>query len=266
MIEALQFTFMQHALVAAVIVSLIAGIVGSLVVINRMVFLTGGIAHASYGGIGLALYFSFPIVLGASLFAVATSLLLAYLTLHHRRKLDTHIGLIWAVGMAIGIVFTDMTQGYHVDLLGYLFGSILAVDRQDLIIAGILLAVIASIVTLRYRQLLAVSYDSEFAMLSGIDTPRCYTLLLLMASLSVVAAIKVVGLILVIALFTVPVHIAEKVTTTLWQMMAVASLLALLFSIAGLYLAYRFDLTSGATIILVAAAGMLLSALLPSKR
>jgi len=122
MIEALSFEFVQHALLAGILVSFAAGIIGSLIVVNRMVFLAGGMAHASYGGIGLAVYFGLPIFLGASLFAVAAALLIAYLTLHDRNRVDTFIGLIWAVGMAIGVILIDLTPGYNVDLMSYLFG------------------------------------------------------------------------------------------------------------------------------------------------
>ena len=256
MLEALELSFMQHALIAGVLVALIAGIVGSLVVVNRMVFLSGGIAHASYGGIGLAVYFSLPVFLGASLFAVASALLIAYLTMYRRERIDTLIGVLWAVGMAVGIVFTDLTPGYNPDLMSYLFGSILAVERGDLYFAGMLSAFIVMLVTFRYRQILAVSYDSEYAELQGIPARRCYTLILVVAALSVVVAIKIVGLILVIALLTVPVYIAEYFAASLRQMMVIASLFGMLFTLVGLWVSYMYDITSGAAIILVSAAGM----------
>ena len=259
MLDALHFAFIQHALIAAVLVSLIAGIVGSLVVVNRMVFLSGGIAHASYGGIGIAVYFSLPIFLGASLFAVASALLIAYLTMYKRERIDTLIGVLWAVGMAVGIVFTDLTPGYHSDLMSYLFGSILAVERSDLYFAGALLAFILCVVLFRYREILSVSYDSEYAELQGINVSFYYTLILVISALSVVVAIKIVGLILVIALLTVPVYIAEAFVNSLHRMMLVSSLLSMLFTLAGLTLSYAYDITSGAAIVLVSAAGMLLA-------
>ena len=124
MLEALSYEFIQNALIAGVLVSIASGIIGSLIVVNRMVFLAGGIAHTAYGGIGLAVFFGFPIFLGASLFAVLASLIIAFITLHHRNRMDTFIGLMWAVGMALGVVLIDLTPGYNVDLMGYLFGSI----------------------------------------------------------------------------------------------------------------------------------------------
>ena len=256
MIEALQFSFIQHALIAGVLVSIAAGIIGSLIVVNRMVFLAGGIAHTSYGGIGLAVYLGLPIFLGASLFAVGAALLIAALTLRNRSRIDTFIGLIWAVGMAIGVIFIDLTPGYNVDLMSYLFGSILAVSRQDLYFMAALVAIILFVVIFWYRQILAVSYDSEYAQLRGINTRFFYTLILVLSALTVVIAIKVVGLILVIALLTIPVYIAEKLSSSLMSMMFISGAVATLFTVTGLWLSYVFDLTSGASIILVSAVSL----------
>ncbi len=253
MIEALQFTFMQHAILAGIFVSFAAGIIGSLIVVNRMVFLAGGIAHTSYGGIGLAVYFGLPIFLGASIFAVASAILIAMLTLKKRHRMDTFIGLIWAVGMAIGVIFIDLTPGYNVDLMSYLFGSILAVSTQDLYFMGILLTIILLIVTLRYRDILAVSYDSEYAGLRGVNVNFFYTLILILSALTVVIAIKVVGLILVIAMLTIPVYIAEKLSSSLFSMMFISGAIATIFTLIGLWFSYRYNLTSGASIIIVSA-------------
>jgi len=256
MIEALSFEFVQHALLAGILVSFAAGIIGSLIVVNRMVFLAGGMAHASYGGIGLAVYFGLPIFLGASLFAVAAALLIAYLTLHDRNRVDTFIGLIWAVGMAIGVILIDLTPGYNVDLMSYLFGSILAVSSGDLWFMGILLAVILLVITFWYRDILAVSYDSEYASLRGVNVRLFYSLILVLSALTVVIAIKVVGLILVIAMLTIPVYIAERLSRSLWGMMMLSGVIAMLFTLGGLWLSYNYDLTSGASIIMVSAGGL----------
>jgi len=254
MIEALQFDFIQHALLAGILVSIAAGIIGSLIVVNRMVFLAGGIAHSSYGGIGLAVFFGLPIFLGASLFAVGAAILLAFLTMHKRHRIDTFIGLIWAVGMAIGVIFVDLTPGYNVDMMSYLFGSILAVSNSDLYFMGILLVVILFVITFWYRDILAVSYDSEYAALRGVNVKFFYTLILILSALTVVVAIKVVGLILVIAMLTIPVYIAEKLSNSLWSMMFLSGLIAALFTLIGLWFSYTYNLTSGASIILVSAA------------
>lgn len=253
MLEALSYDFIQNALLAGVLVSIASGIIGSLIVVNRMVFLAGGIAHTAYGGIGLAIYFGLPIFLGASLFAVAAALLMASITMNQKHRIDTFIGLIWAVGMAIGVILVDLTPGYNVDLMSYLFGSILAVSSDDIYFMGGLLFVILFIILFWYRDILAVSYDSEYASLRGINVKFFYTLILILSALTVVVSIKVVGLILVIALLTIPIYIAEKLTSSLGFMMFISGLLSSFFTIGGLMLSYQFDLTSGASIIMVSA-------------
>ncbi|MGB3750301.1 MAG: iron chelate uptake ABC transporter family permease subunit, partial [Arcobacteraceae bacterium] len=245
MLDILNYEFMQNAILAGLLVSFAAGIIGSLIVVNRMVFLAGGIAHTSYGGIGLAVYFGLPIFFGASLFAVAAALLMAKITLNQRDKIDTFIGLIWAVGMAIGIILVDLTPGYNVDLMSYLFGSILAVSSDDIKYMSVLLVAIVVIVTLFYREILAVSYDSQYASLRGINVKFFYTLILVLSALTIVIAIKVVGLILVIALLTIPIYIAEKLSNSLGVMMIVSGVLSSFFTLIGLLFSYQFDLTSG---------------------
>jgi len=253
MLDVLNYEFIQNAIIAGLLVSFASGIIGSLIVVNRMVFLAGGIAHTSYGGIGVAVYFGLPIFLGASVFALLAALLMAMITLHQRDKIDTFIGLIWAVGMAIGIIFVDLTPGYNVDLMSYLFGSILAVSGDDLTYMSVLLGAIFLIVTLFYREILAVSYDSEYASLRGINIKLFYTLILILSALTVVIAIKVVGLILVIALLTIPIYIAEKISNSLGMMMFLSGVLSSIFTLSGLFFSYQFDVTSGASIILVSA-------------
>jgi len=256
MIEALNFEFIQHALLAGILVSLASGIIGSLIVVNRMVFLAGGIAHSSYGGIGLAVYFGFPIFLGASIFAVASALLISMLTIKKRHRMDTFIGLIWAVGMAIGVIFIDLSDGYNVDLMSYLFGSILAVSSQDLYFMTSLLALILFVVIFWYRDILSVSYDSEYAKLKAINVAFFYTLILVLSALTVVIAIKIVGLILVIAMLTIPVYIAEKISSSLFSMMFLSGIISTFFTLIGLYFSYSYNLSSGASIIIISALGL----------
>jgi len=256
MLDILNYEFIQNAIIAGLLVSFASGIIGSLIVVNRMVFLAGGIAHTSYGGIGLAVYFGLPIFLGASVFAVLSALLMAIITLNQRDKIDTFIGLIWAVGMAIGILFVDLTPGYNVDLMSYLFGSILAVSSDDLTYMGTLLAAIILIITIFYREILAVSYDSQYASLRGINVKFFYTLILVLSALTIVIAIKVVGLILVIALLTIPIYIAEKLSNSLGVMMFISGILSSTFTLIGLFFSYQYDLTSGASIILVSAVAL----------
>jgi zinc transport system permease protein len=253
MLDILNYDFIQNALIAGILVSFASGIIGSLIVVNRMVFLAGGIAHTSYGGIGLSVYFGFPIFLGASLFSVGAAIIISYLTMYKKNRIDTFIGLIWAIGMAIGVILIDLTPGYNVDLMSYLFGSILAVSTDDIYFMSILLVSIILIITIWYRDILGVSYDSQYAFLRGINVKFFYTLILVLSALTVVIAIKVVGLILVIALLTIPIYLAEKLSNSLWSMMLISSILSSSFTIIGLYLSYIYNITSGATIISISA-------------
>ena len=258
MLEALSFPFIQNALIAAFLVSMASGIIGSLIVVNRMVFLAGGIAHTAYGGIGMAIFLGLPIFLGASIFAVAAALIISMITLKHRERMDTFIGLMWAVGMAVGVVLIDLTPGYNADFISYLFGSILAVSQSDLYFMSGLLALIIFIMTFWYRDILAVSYDSEYANLRGINVKFFYTLILVLSALTVVVAIKVVGLILVIALLTIPVYIAEKLSNTLYMMMILSAIFSSIFTFIGLWVSYEYDIASGASIILISAVSLFL--------
>ena len=251
--DILQYDFIQNAILAGILVSFISGIIGTLIVVNRMVFLAGGIAHASYGGIGIAVYFGLPMFLSASIFSVVSALLIAFVTLKKKDNIDIFIGLIWAIGMAIGIMLVDLSSGYSSDFMSYLFGSLLAVSRSDLIYMGVLLVLIVGFVILFYRQILAVSYDTQFAQLRGINTKLFYTLILIMSALTIVISIKVVGLILVIALLTIPIYIAQSISNSLSSMMIYSGLLSSFFTLVGLFFSYNFDLASGATIILVSA-------------
>jgi zinc transport system permease protein len=254
MVEALQFEFMRSALAAGLLASLICGIIGSLVVVNRIVFLSGGIAHAAYGGIGLAFFFGWPYLTGTLAFSLAAAMVMALISLRARHRADTVIGVLWAVGMATGIVLIDLTPGYNVDLMSYLFGSILTVPGKDLWVMCFLALGILAVTVYFYQDFLAMSYDEEFARVRGVAVAPLYFLLVAMLAVTVVLVIQVVGLILVIALLTIPTFIAEKYAGSLAGMMFLASLLNMAFTLCGLWLAYRYDLTSGAAIILVAGA------------
>jgi len=265
-LEALSYTFVQNALLAGLIVSVITGIIGSLVVVNRMVFLSGGIAHSAYGGIGLAIYLGLPMLLTTSVFCVAVTILIAIASYKKRENLDIIIGLTWAVGMSFGIILADLTPGYQTDLMSYLFGSLLAVSNDDIYFMSILLVAVISIVGTFYRDILAVSYDSEYAGLRGVKTKFFYTLILILSSLTIVISIKVVGLVLVIALLTIPIYIASFFAKNLFYMMMISAGLSMLFTIIGLILSYTFDLSSGPAIIMTSSLVALIIFILKNLR
>ncbi len=259
MIEALQFDFMRNALTAGLLASVICGIMGTLVVVNRIVFLSGGIAHAAYGGIGLAFYFNWPYLPGTIGFSLFAAMVMAAISHTVKHRADTIIGVIWALGMAFGILLMDLTPGYNVDLMSYLFGSILTVPRLDLFFMAVIGVMMLILVVYYYQDLLAMSYDEEFAQIRGVPVKKLYFGLIGMLAVTIVLVIQVVGLILVIALLTIPPFIVEKYVNSLVQMMVASSILGAAFTVTGLWFSYRYNLTSGASIIMVSGIVFLIS-------
>ncbi len=259
MIDAFQFEFMRNALVAGLLTSIICGVIGTLVVVNRLVFLSGGIAHSAYGGIGLASFLGWPYMLGAVLFAFFSAMVMAAVSLKSKHRSDTIIGVVWAMGMACGILLLDMTPGYNVDLMSYLFGSILSVPGSDLIIMAVAGLLILSLVACFFQDLLVMSYDEEFARIKGVPVKRLYYMLIGIVAMTVVMVVQVVGLILVIALLTIPPFIAEKYTKSLFGMMVVSCFIGMFFTTGGLWLSYVYNLTSGAAIIFLSGCVFFLS-------
>ena len=257
--QALQFGFMRNALTAGLLVSVACGIIGTLVVVNRIVFISGGIAHAAYGGVGLGYFFKFNPVLGAVLFSVASALGMGTVQRRTRQRADTLIGVMWAIGMAIGIILIDLSAGYKADLMSYLFGSILAVPTADLWVMAVLDVGILLTVALFYKELLAFSFDEVFTTAIGIPVDAIYLLLLSLIAFTVVMLMQVVGLIMVISMLTIPAAISGMFVKELRRMMGGAIVLGMIFTTVGLWLSYFLNLTSGATIILVSGLAYLLA-------
>jgi zinc transport system permease protein len=190
---------------------------------------------------------------------LAAGMLMAAVSMKAKHRADTIIGVIWALGMAMGIVLLDLTPGYNVDLMSYLFGSILTVPGSDLLMMLFMGILITILMAYYYQDMLAMSYDEEFAKIRGVPVQSLYYAMIAMLAVTIVMVIQIVGLILVIALLTIPPFIVERHAKTLMQMMVGSSVLGALFTVAGLWLSYRYDLTSGASIILVSGAGFFLS-------
>ena len=266
MSDLLQFEFMQNALWAALLCSALCGILGTLVVVKRYVILAGGIAHAAYGGVGLALFLGIPPQLGAVGFSLALSIPMAWVMLKREARADAIIGVLWAAGMATGVIFADLTPGYGADLMSYLFGSILTVAAADLYMMGGLLAVVLSLGIVWRRQIAAFSFDEDFARTRGIPVTLLHFGVVVLLSMAVVLIIRIVGLLLVIALLTIPPSVAEKFSRSLWSMMGLSCVLSAFFSFAGLALAVRFNLTAGAVIIAVASSAYMVSLALPGRK
>jgi len=266
----IEHDFLRTALLAGLLASIGCGVIGTYVVVKRIAFLAGGIAHSVLGGMGAALYFGFDPLLGALIAALVSALLIGGVRLAWSAQEDTLVGALWAIGMAVGILFIAKTPGYSTDLMSYLFGNILLVPQRDLwLMAGLDLALVLT-VALFYRQFLAVSFDEEFARLRGVPVTFFYLLLLCLVAVTVVLLIQVVGLILVIALLTLPAAVAGHYVHSLGGMMVIATLLGIGFTSGGLALSYAPDLPAGPTIILLAGAvyvgSAVLSGLLTRRR
>lgn len=255
MVDILQFEFMRSALAAGLLAGLICGIMGSLVVVNRIVFLSGGIAHTAYGGIGLSYFMGWPFLAGTIGFSIVSALTMATVCLRAKHRADAVIGVMWAVGMATGIVLLDLTPGYRADLISYLFGSILAVSGTDLLLLGIMAIITMTTAALFYNALLAMAFDEEFARVRGIPARALYLGMIGLLATAIVLMIQIVGLILIIALLTISPFIVEKFTHSLSRMMVGSCLLNAIFTVGGLLLAHWLNLTAGACIILTAGSG-----------
>ncbi len=269
MIEILQYEFMQNALIAALLASIACGIIGVYVVVKRIVFISGGIAHAAFGGIGLGYFFGIDPVLGVVPFSIAAALSMGIVSKRTRIPEDTAIGILWVIGMALGVIFVALSPGYAPELFGYLFGSILTVPTSDIILMLILAVVIISVVFSLHKEFQAISFDEEFATTLGVNTERLYLVLLCLIALTVVVLIRVVGVILVIALLTIPAAISRQFTHTMKSIMLLSVFLCAIFTTGGLWFSYAFDLPSGAMIVLVSGTAFLICSLLkalPAKK
>ncbi len=259
MIDLLSYDFMRSALAAGIAASVLCGIVGIYVILNRIVFISDGIAHAAFGGIGLGYLLGLdPLIFGV-VSAVVTALGIGMISSRTRVSEDTAIGVFLATGMALGIMFMSLARGYARDLFGYLFGNILAVTWADVGIIVGLTVVVLFLVVLLYKEFLVMSFDPVYGEAIGVPVRQMKLLLLCMVAFSVVMLIKIVGIILLIALLTIPGAISRQHVKGLPGIMAGSILLGAVFVTVGLFVSYLLDVPSGATIILTAAAIFFLS-------
>ena len=259
MFEMFTYDFMINAMIASLLASLAAGIIGSYVVVKRIVFISGGISHSTYSGIGLGYLLGFNPIFGAIGASIITAAIVSKVSRKKKQSEDMLIGIIWAVGMALGIFFINISEGYAPDLMSYLFGNILLVSTTDLWVMGILNIIVIALVYLNFAKFKAVTFDEEFAKSIGINTERTYLLLLILIAITVVMLIKLVGIVLVIALISIPPAIAIKYVRSLKQMMILSVILGMVFTIFGLFISYYLNLTSGASIIFVSVIGYMIS-------
>lgn len=252
LVELFTYRFMQLSLAACMLASIGCGLIGALVVVRRIGFVAGGIAHTVLAGIGVAVFLHGSPVMGAVIAALLSAVLIGWIKLRWRQDEDVLIAAFWSVGMAVGILFMSRTPGYGVDLMSYLFGNILLITTDELVKMALLDAAIIALLLLFYKQIVVSSFDEEFARLRGLHVDAIYILMLCMVALTVVLLIQIVGIILVIALLVLPAASAAQFATSVSRLMALSLLFSMLVTVSGLLLSYQPDLPSGSTIVLLA--------------
>lgn len=273
-VEALRLNpVLWYALIAGLAASVVSGIIGSYVVVKRIVFISGSISHSVLGGIGICLWLErargivwLSPLYGALIAAVLSALIIGWIRLHYRQREDTVIAALWSVGMAIGVLFISQTPGYNVELTNYLFGNILWVTPDDLRLLWGLDVLTVLIVLFLYKRFLAICFDEEQAALQGSSVNSLYLLLLVLTAISIVLLIQVVGVILVMTMLTIPAAIANLITGRLSRMMVLAMGISAAFCWGGTAIAYYLDWPTGATIALVAGVAYLFSLMVSRVR
>ena len=251
MLEALSFQFFQNALIVAVLASIAAGIIGTYIVIRRMSLITGSIAHTAFGGLGIGYFLNANPLLGGVLFSLLSAVSIALLRKNAKNRLDTLLSFLWATGMAIGLVFIFLTPGYATDLFTYLFGNILLVSRFDLYMILSLDVIILATVYMMYNSFLAVTFDEEYSETRNMPITLVNMILFALIALTIVATIRVVGIVLMIAILTIPAATAQVFHKTVKKIMLTSSLITLFASISGLFISYYLNFATGPIIVLI---------------
>jgi zinc transport system permease protein len=251
MISIFQYDFMRYALIAGALASVACGIIGVYVVTKRIVSISSGIAHSAFGGVGLGYLLGINPVWGALMFTLPASLGMGLITRRGKLAEDTAIGMLWSLGMALGIIFVGLTPGYAPGLTSYLFGNILIVPVSDLWLMLAVDILIILVVLGFYREFQGLSFDEEMSQVLGMPVDVLYYVLLGMIAVTVVILIRIVGIILVIALLTVPAALARQLSHNMAHMMAIAIVLNFVFTFSGLLISFYLNLASGATIVIV---------------
>jgi len=249
LISIFHFGFFQNAFWAALMASITCGLVGTYIVSRRIVFISGGITHASFGGIGLGYFLGINPILGALIFGVLSALGIEFFTRKADVREDSAIAMLWAFGMATGIIFVYLTPGYAPNLMSYLFGNILTVSHANLLFMGLIALVVIGFFIAFFRMILFVSFDEEFALTNNAPVRLFNLVLISLVALTIVMNIRVVGIILVMSLLTIPQAISNIFTRDFGTMMILSVIFAFIGSMAGLLFSYSFNIPSGASII-----------------
>ncbi len=249
LLEIFKYSFFQNAILAALLTSVLAGMVGTYIVSRKIVFITDGITHASFGGIGLAYFLGANPFFGAAFFAVLSAIGIEWVSHKGKLREDSAIAIIWSLGMALGIIFVFITPGYTPDLMSFLFGSILSVGYIDLIVMLVLTVITAIFMTVFFRPVLYSAFDPEFSKIMGVAVEFFRYMMSLLIAMAIVVSIRSMGIILVLSLFTIPQATAMLFTLSFQRIIIISMVFGLTGSLAGLFSAYLLNIPSGAAII-----------------
>lgn len=243
--------FFQNIIITSVLLSICAGLIGSLIVANKSVFLAGGVAHAAFGGVGVAVFLGCSVLLGALGAALIMALILLYATLWHKGRLDTFIAIAWAFGMALGVVLMELAPGYKINMESYLFGSLAFSTKEDIYMLFGFDVVLIAFVVVFYREILAVLYDMEFSRLKRVPTKLFVSVIFVLTAFGVVLGMRAGGLILVISMLSIPAYIAMMFARNLAMQFCLSLGVCLLCMCGGIWFSFVYDVALGACIVLV---------------
>ena len=249
--DLLQYAFFRNALIGSVFTCISCGIAGSYIVSRRLVFISGGITHASFGGLGLGFYTGISPILSALFFSIASAFGIEWLSKKQDVREDSAIAAFWALGMALGVICIFLTPGYSPNISGYLFGNILTITLSDIIFAGILAILLSTIFLLFFKPILYTAFDTEFAKTQGVKVALIEHLMMLAIAVTIVSSIRLIGIMLLMSLLTVPQMTANLFTSRLQKIILYAIGLGIAGCFSGLFISYYLNVPSGAAIIFV---------------
>ena len=249
LIELLQYTFFQHALLGSLFASIACGIIGTYIVTRRLVFISGGITHASFGGIGIGLYTGISPILSAALFSVLSAFGVEWLSKRKDMREDSAIAVFWTFGMAIGIIFSFLSPGFAPDLSAFLFGNILTITRTDIVVLAVLSLLLIAFFAIFLSPIIYIAFDREFARSQRIPVVLFEYILMMFIALTIVACLRMIGIVLAMSLLTIPQLTANLFTVSFKRIILLSILFAYIGCVGGLLLSYQLQIPSGAAII-----------------
>ncbi|MGM9832711.1 MAG: metal ABC transporter permease [Candidatus Limisoma sp.] len=259
--EIFDFVFFRNALIGIILVSIASAMIGTYVIVRRLMFVTGGITHSCFGGLGLGYYLGWNPLLVAGAFAIGSAVGVEWLSTRQHVRSDTAISVVWSLGMALGVIFIFMTPGYVPELNSFLFGNLLTITTADLTVFAVYLAVLVGVFVGLYRMITVCAFDADYGRTIGLPVRAVNLLMLVLVAVSVVLTLKLIGIMLLMSLFGIPQMIAEVFTPRLRPMMIIAAAVSVVCSVAGLFISYYSDVPASATIVVTLVAAYVVARL-----